>query len=119
MIKKIPYKDWDSVLKFLRGIEYEDARHEKVCIAADHVLLSKHKEQCCHCGRTWKSTHDYYILGLRRSESIFFSKESVINRMQHWENKDNWLQVNQMSDQRERYEMVKDSRNSLILGSGQ
>ena len=92
--EKIPYKDWDSVLKFLRGIGYEDARHEKVCIAADHVLLLKYKEQCCQCGKTWKSAHDYYILGLR-TESIFLSKESVINRMQHWENKDNWFQVNQ------------------------
>ena len=92
--EKIPYKGWDSVLKFLRGIGYEDARHEKVCIAADHVLLLKNKEQCCQCGKTWKCVHDYYILGLR-TESIFLSKESVINCMQHWENKDNWFQVNQ------------------------
>ena len=91
--QRIPHKDWEAVLKFLKNIGYESARLYKVCMAKDHVKLLVDKENCPECGTRWDKAYNYFVLGLDY-ENIFSNPEHLKKCMSHWKNREEWFKRN-------------------------
>ncbi|XP_068739381.1 uncharacterized protein [Montipora capricornis] len=87
---RIPHDNWKTVIKYLKGLGYEDARIYKICFGKDHVIMMEYKECCVDCGKEWKDGVDYYVLGFC-FEDTFIDNEYLLRHMAHWKEKDQWL----------------------------
>ncbi|KXJ19010.1 hypothetical protein AC249_AIPGENE10997 [Exaiptasia diaphana] len=91
---RIPHGDWQGVMKFLKGIGYDDPRVYKICCANDHVyLLEQEAERCPTCDKR-KKCIDYYVLGINLKE-MFSGDDYIKDILAHWENRESWFNLNE------------------------
>ena len=91
----IPHKTWPCVMRFLRKLGYENPRHYKICCATDHVTFID-RDACPNCGNPKDRCVDYFVLGLNL-DSIFLSKQKIIDHFQHWNEKDEWFNLDNIT----------------------
>lgn len=69
--ERIPHKNWQAVLKFLKTLGYQEPRHYKICGSDDHIRPLDYGTPCPECGKDWLKCIDYHVLGVHL-EDIFF-----------------------------------------------
>jgi hypothetical protein len=87
----IPHKTWSAVMKFLRQLGYKNPRHYKICCGIDCVTLVS-GTKCPNCDKLRDKCTDYFVLGLN-VESVFSSVSKIHDHMAHWEERDNWFNI--------------------------
>ena len=88
--RQIPHEKWDQVTAFLQTLGYNGTKAYEMCISDTHVSLLDYKEDCTICGKDWGSSHKYHVIGLK-VESIFLSRETIIEHLAHWRGRDDWF----------------------------
>ena len=88
--ERIPHKNWQSVIGFLKKLGYQEPRHYKICCANDHVKLLEYATPCPECDKDWSKCLDYYVLGIHL-EDIFLDQATTKEHLAHWKNHDEWF----------------------------
>jgi hypothetical protein len=78
-------------MKFLRQLGYKNPRHYKICCGIDCVTLVS-GTKCPNCDKLRDKCTDYFVLGLN-VESVFSSVSKIHDHMAHWEERDNWFNI--------------------------
>ena len=91
----IPHKTWSMVMKFLRRLGYKNPRHYEICCGTDHVTLIS-GNQCPNCDKPKDKCTDYSVLGLNL-ESIFSSASRLNDHLAHWEERDDWFNIDDIT----------------------
>jgi hypothetical protein len=92
--ERIPHQSWNAVLNFLKKLDYKDPNSYKVCFGSNHVTLLEHHEDCPNCGKSWKESIDYFVLGIHL-ENYFLNENTIIDHLEHWKNKEEWIEDDQ------------------------
>ncbi len=69
----------------------KNPRHYKICCRMDHVTLIT-GNQCPNCDKSKDKCTDYFVLGLNL-ESIFSSVDRLNDHLAHWEERDDWFNI--------------------------
>lgn len=88
--ERIPHKNWQSVIAFLKKLGYQEPRHYKICCAKDHIQLLEYETPCPECDKEWFKCTDYYVLGIHL-EDIFLDPETTEAHLAHWRVRDDWF----------------------------
>ena len=88
--ERIPHKNWQSVIRFLKNLGYEEPRHYKICCAEDHVKLLDYETPCPECDEEWSKCTDYFVLGIHL-EDIFVDSATTEAHMAHWRERNEWF----------------------------
>ena len=91
----IPHRTWSMVMKFLKKLGYKNPRHYKICCGNDHVTLVR-GNQCPNCDKSKNECTDYFVLGLNL-ESVFSSASKFTDHMAHWEEREDWFNINDIT----------------------
>ena len=88
--ERIPHKNWQSVMSFLKKLGYQDPRHYKICCADNHVQLLDYGEPCPECDKEWSKCTDYFVLGIHL-EDIFLDSATTEAHLAHWKERSEWF----------------------------
>lgn len=88
--ERIPHKNWQDVLKFLKTLGYQEPRHYKICCGDDHIRLLDYGTPCPECDKDWLKCIDYYVLGVHL-EDIFLDSDTTEAHLAHWKERVAWF----------------------------